>query len=434
MKTTQTTGLVRSTQKSPEELELEEKLSLIDELESEFAALQLEYSTLSSEIGTFRNRYYLRVGGLYARLDILRAEIRELEARLNPEDEKAKTAAKEAREQASFTWDEVNQAVEEDQIAFEPTPELKQLYRQAAKLIHPDRARDEDDRQLRERLMTEINVAYGVGNTDRIADLITQYREQLAAADTDDIGAQLVRAIRSIARTRERIAKLISDTEDLKTSEWTKLKVEVEEGEARGEDPLGELAEKIHGDILAAQEKLNTLLAASATEVPDETLAEPVEPPKPVEHTPADTAEAPSASPPDESRGKGTFRPDGLIHRTERGEMVRSKSETIIANILHGMGLDYRYEFPIEGRVQSGIRRPDFVVFDTEHRPILWEHLGMLGKDSYRQRWEAKLAWYEANGFTQGVDLFITRDDPDGGLDSQYLRKTADHIRSLVTP
>lgn len=429
----QSTALVRPTTESPEDQELKEKHRLIEELESEYAGLQLDYSTLAGELGAFRSRYYLRVGGLYARLDILRAEIRAIEARQSPEDDAVQKAANEAREQAEASCNEVNDVTEDDFVSFEPTPELKQLYRRAAKLIHPDRARDEEDRQMRERMMSEINVAYSEGDADQIAELINLYHERLADIDTDDIGAQLVRAIRTIARIRDRIAGLVSAIEDLKTSEWAKLKVEVEEGEARGKDPLGELAEKIHGDILETQEQLNALLAASAKETL-EIQAESVESScaaykAATSSEPTQTAKTPSAQ---DSKSTGSFRSEGLIHRTERGEKVRSKSEAIIANILYGLGLDYRYEFPIEGHKQAGIRRPDFVVFDVEHRPILWEHLGMLDKEDYRQRWNAKLAWYEANGFTQGIDLFITRDDPDGGLDSQRLRKTADYIHSLV--
>lgn len=83
------TFLVCSTLKLPEEQELEEKRILIESLEAEFAAIQLAYSTLAGELGAFRNRYYLRVGSLYARLDILRAEIHEAEARKLPEDDAA---------------------------------------------------------------------------------------------------------------------------------------------------------------------------------------------------------------------------------------------------------------------------------------------------------------------------------------------------------
>ena len=157
MKNSQSTALVCSAIKSPEEQELEEKRLLIEELETEFAARQLDYSTLAAEIGTFRNRYYLRVGGLYARLDMLRAELRELEAKIEPEDEEAKSAAEEAREQAEATCNEVNEAVEDDQVVIQPSADLKQLYRHAAKLIHPDRARDDNDRPALGRALISLN-------------------------------------------------------------------------------------------------------------------------------------------------------------------------------------------------------------------------------------------------------------------------------------
>ena len=46
---------------------------------------------------------------------------------------------------------------------------------------------------------------------------------------------------------------------------------------------------------------------------------------------------------------------DGLIHRTERGDLVRSKSEVIIADKLHHRGINYAYESPVNCRtVKSG--------------------------------------------------------------------------------
>ena len=43
-----------------------------------------------------------------------------------------------------------------------------------------------------------------------------------------------------------------------------------------------------------------------------------------------------------------------LIHRTEKGHMVRSKSELVIANLIWRMKLDYEYERPVRGRRSRG--------------------------------------------------------------------------------
>lgn len=404
--------LILSNSKTPEQEELEDKCRQLEELEGEYAARQLEYTTLASEIAAFRNRYYLRVGSLYTQLDTLRADIQERIASLNPEDVDAKQAAEQTRQQAEETTHEVNSAEEDEPVVFQPSTDLKQTYREAARFIHPDRAKDDEDRELRDRLMAEVNAAYAAGDIEAIHEIIERYRDRLDTAETDDIGTRLVRAIRNIARTRSRITSLTQAIADLKASDWFKLKTEVDESETSGEDPLGQLAEKIHAEILAEQKRLNELLAVAMVEPESQPETQPHEPPA----------------------SSATFRPEGLIHRTERGEKVRSKSEAIIANILHNQGLDYRYEYPIEGYIQPGIRRPDFVFFTPERKPIIWEHLGMLDDLDYRSRWQAKQAWYEANGFTEGIDFFITRDEADGGLDSYRIRKLAEYIKTILAP
>jgi hypothetical protein len=94
----------------------------------------------------------------------------------------------------------------------------------------------------------------------------------------------------------------------------------------------------------------------------------------------------------------GAFLEEGLIHRTTRGELVRSKSEVIIANLLHALGITYAYEQPFTG--QDGcVRYPDFTIEDAETgRRVFLEHLGLLSKPAYRRRWLAKLDWYRSQG------------------------------------
>lgn len=115
-----------------------------------------------------------------------------------------------------------------------------------------------------------------------------------------------------------------------------------------------------------------------------------------------------------------TFYEDRLIHRTIRGELVRSKSEVIIANCLHYNGLEYIYEpeLVLEGRV----KRPDFkVVDDDTGETWYWEHCGMMSDPEYRKRWEAKKKFYAKNGIVEGQNLIVTYDDEQGGLDSKVV-------------
>jgi len=115
--------------------------------------------------------------------------------------------------------------------------------------------------------------------------------------------------------------------------------------------------------------------------------------------------------------------PERLIHRTKTGVLVRSKSEVIIANILTDLGLSYEYEKPLYSKTDPrDFRLPDFTI-KYEGEEYYWEHLGMLENPEYRKEWEKKKKWYEENGYIDR--LIISRDKPDGGIDSKEIEEIA---------
>ena len=123
-----------------------------------------------------------------------------------------------------------------------------------------------------------------------------------------------------------------------------------------------------------------------------------------------------------------------LIHRAEKGHMVRSKSELVIANILfHIEGLqDYEYERPYYGSFVPGKVLPDFSWVTPAGNLIILEHLGMLCRDDYRRAWEWKKDWYEKNGLRVGQDIFTTQEDAKGSLDSDEIKATAASIVKIL--
>lgn len=135
-------------------------------------------------------------------------------------------------------------------------------------------------------------------------------------------------------------------------------------------------------------------------------------------------------------RGK-KFLEQHLIHTTLRGDLVRSKSEVVIANSLFQSGIkDYQYEPTFVGR-DGKTRYPDFLIVDQDSgQTYVWEHLGMLTDRSYAEKWEAKKKWYSSNGVlppeegegSEGV-LIVTRDDESGGIDSLVIKKAIDRIK-----
>ncbi|WP_169974309.1 MULTISPECIES: ATP-dependent RecD-like DNA helicase [unclassified Campylobacter] len=110
---------------------------------------------------------------------------------------------------------------------------------------------------------------------------------------------------------------------------------------------------------------------------------------------------------------------ENLIHKTSRGEMVRSKSEVIVANILNKIKVDYLYEEPLN--VNGKIYVPDFTL-NYEGKTAYLEHLGMLSDLSYRKRWEEKKVNYESEGISEiKGNLIITKDGLDGSIDAELI-------------
>jgi ATP-dependent exoDNAse (exonuclease V) alpha subunit len=124
----------------------------------------------------------------------------------------------------------------------------------------------------------------------------------------------------------------------------------------------------------------------------------------------------------------------GLIHKTLKGHMVRSKSELQIATTLYDLELAERYEYerPFVGEKRAGAVRPDFSFADAAGDVIVWEHLGMLTRPSYLKDWEWKRQWYLDNGFVEGETLFTTKDDERGGLDANIIRNVAEEIAGRI--
>jgi len=123
---------------------------------------------------------------------------------------------------------------------------------------------------------------------------------------------------------------------------------------------------------------------------------------------------------------KKNFYEAGLIHRTARGELVRSKSEVIIADALFNKGIDYEYEKELHLN-EDGIKSPDFTIEDAESgRKFYWEHCGMMSNETYRHRWECKRMVYEKHDIVEGKNLIVSYDKANGSIDSQEIRKLID--------
>ncbi|NOT11053.1 MAG: J domain-containing protein [Methylococcaceae bacterium] len=233
----------------PEEQELNRLESEQATLEDQVANAELTLETLKVEIAQFQHQYFQTVGKLYVELDRLIARIARAEAGLDPDNAEAQAQAEAAEQQSQKSAEEIGMAEKQPPPPPEITPELKQAFRQAAKLMHPDRASTDAERSRRTAIMAQVNVAYEKGDRTAIEKLIIEFGQDPEAITGEDIAARLVKTIRRIAQLRRRVNEAHQEIATQKAGELYELIITVTETKAMGGDPLGDLARQIMQQI-----------------------------------------------------------------------------------------------------------------------------------------------------------------------------------------
>jgi hypothetical protein len=241
----------------PEEEEILRKREELAAIRATLAERELELVDLRSQLAAFEGRYLRQVGTLYAELDEWKARISELLARLDP-SAASKAQAEDAREQARQTYADAHGKASETQD-FTPSPELRRMYREAAKRIHPDFAADAADQKRRTRLMAEANRAYEGGDTEALQRILDEFQDGADAVEGEGIGAELIRIIRQISLAKTRASAIEQQLAALRQSEIALLKKQVEEREQEGRDLLAELATAVREQIELAKKKHEAL-------------------------------------------------------------------------------------------------------------------------------------------------------------------------------
>lgn len=95
---------------------------------------------------------------------------------------------------------------------------------------------------------------------------------------------------------------------------------------------------------------------------------------------------------------------EGKIHETLAAEMVRSKSEVIIANMLFERGLKFRYEVRLSAS-DGTFYLPDFTI-RWNGEDWYWEHWGRMDEERYRNHREEKVEWYKKNFPERLIETF----------------------------
>jgi hypothetical protein len=222
--------------------------ALARELDERTASL----ASMKAELETFRIRYRQQVGLLHDQLDelefaIAEAELGELSRRIESEGGDANGSTPPSRGAADgaparYTSDAV-----------------RTLFRDVAKTIHPDLARDEQARDRRHALMVEANRAYMLGDEAHLRWILAAWERSPEAVRGSDAEAMRLRLVRRIASLEEQLDLTAGDVAAMQDSPLWKLKAMVDEAAAKGKDIVADMVARLKRDIMVATNRLDAM-------------------------------------------------------------------------------------------------------------------------------------------------------------------------------
>ena len=221
----------------------------VAELDVMLAARSAEVTRVETELAAFKIRYRHEVGLLHEELDELELRISEFELgeiarRLENEgrDSDIGPGARRAEAGPRYTSDAV-----------------RKLFRDVAKVIHPDLARDDHGRDRRHSLMIEANRAYALGDEERLRSILHAWERSPEAVQGSGDEATRLRLARRIAQIEEQLEGFDGDLAELRESPLWKLKLMVDDASSRGKDLVGDMVKRLKRDIVAARNRLDAM-------------------------------------------------------------------------------------------------------------------------------------------------------------------------------
>ena len=240
-------SLVPSNQSSTESLE--ELRARLTALQSVLGARAAELAGARADLEAFRLRYRREVGQLHEELEDLERAIAEAEL-----GELSKLVDERERDTSSAPSGQPP-----DTAVRLTSDAVRRLFRDVAKTIHPDLARDEQARSRRHSLMVEANRAYALGDEERLRSILESWERSPEAVQGSDPEATRLRLERRLAQIEEHLDACARDLSALQASRLYELKAMVDDAAARGSDLIADTVRRLKRDIMAATNRLDAM-------------------------------------------------------------------------------------------------------------------------------------------------------------------------------
>ncbi|MGW4031937.1 hypothetical protein ACWEFL_21940 [Streptomyces sp. NPDC004838] len=235
---------------------------------------EIALETFRVEVENFSRLHHQKLGPMYARLDELDAQIAEAKAARTGDPEDLRRA-REARaivmpmpgvEELFHDWMDSDGLSPEAAAMLDgrpvrapkrvrPSDEARRLYRELARKAHPDLAQDESERSRREEFITRVNAAYGLGDTDLLRELASEWEAGPVPAEHRLSEAEeLYARLEWLAQRREKLGTVAQELEESAIGAMLRL---------APEDPdrlLEEIAEQLLAQVAERERELARLV------------------------------------------------------------------------------------------------------------------------------------------------------------------------------
>lgn len=238
-------------------------LGLINKKLDELSRLKEKLEDFKRRLAAVHLEYVSRIGILYLKLSRVELEIKRYEKIINLMSQgfsfeealtKCREKLKKEEEKIRADFNEIEEEIEfEDKLSKIPREnisQLKKLLRDLVKRFHPDLAENIEDKKKREKIMREINRAYGSADLEALEKIAADANIKNYFPDSNDA---LIKKIKVLENTIFLLKKEISDLSRLDIYKW---KIRVERAKEKNIDLYRQLENELMQKILSKETHL----------------------------------------------------------------------------------------------------------------------------------------------------------------------------------
>lgn len=233
----------------------------VEEARTDLINAEAALADARADIEAFEFLFAARMGERLAELAAVEAEVADWLDRIQRRRNEQTFGAdfRSVDEQYRRTWQKPPKAAPKrpsEPVSQSTEAQIKKLYRQLARRLHPDLTTEAADRAYRTEMMTAVNDAYAARS---LAELLAVARQldggqpaaPAASAQTEN---EMMRALEEeLSRCQRRLQRIQQERQSLHTGPMVSLSLEVKLAQRQGRDLLGEMVADVERKIARKQ-------------------------------------------------------------------------------------------------------------------------------------------------------------------------------------